>query len=160
MKSLVLCSLVGCAHAAPIAPTKSPATLAFYVGHWSCDGIGYDDKGVVTDRTPLEVRVGAEYDNWLKIDVYDHGKQVTSELLGEDPKGAFHHVWTGDDGTYGSLTAAGWVGNELVLDEDHAGAEKLRMKLIKIDDQHYAHKAEVDKGSGYKLEYDKTCHRV
>ena len=47
-----------------------------------------------------------------------------------------------------------------MLEEDHPGVEKLRMKLIKGDDTHYSHTAEVDNGSGYKLEYEKTCHKV
>lgn len=161
MKQLVLVGLVGCAHATPLAPAKSPASLVFYIGHWSCDGTSYDDNGAVERKWPaLEIRVAAEYDNWLRVDVLDHGKQITSELKGVDDKGVFHHVWTASDGSYGSLTAPGWAGNQLVFDEDHAGAEKTRMTFTKLDDTHYTHKAEVDGGSGYKLGFEKTCHKV
>jgi hypothetical protein len=68
VKQLVLVGLLGCAHATPMAPAKSPASLAFYIGHWSCDGTSYDDKGVVEKKWPaLEIRVAAEYDNWLRV---------------------------------------------------------------------------------------------
>lgn len=144
-----------------MTPAKSPASLAFYIGHWSCDGTDYDDKGAVEKKWPaLEIRVAAEYDNWLRVDVFDHGTQLTSELKGVDDKGVFHHVWTANDGSYGSLTAPGWNGNHLVFDEDHAGTEKTRMTFTKLDATHYTHKAEVDSGSGYKLEFEKTCHKV
>lgn len=157
MKRIVVLTLVGCA--TPSAP-KSPASLAFYIGHWSCEGTSYDN-GAVEKRWPaLEIRVAPEYDNWLRVAVFDHGQQITSELKGVDDKGVFHHVWTANDGSYGSFTAAAWAGNQLVFDDDRAGAEKTRMTFTKLDATHYTHKAEVDSGSGYKLGFEKTCHKV
>jgi hypothetical protein len=155
--------LVGCAHAAPAAVTPAAlAPLAFYVGRWQCAGTEYDAKGAVAKQyAALEIRVAPVYPNWLRIDVYDGGMQVTSELEGIDATGAYHHVWTADDGSYGSLSAKGWTGNQLVFDEDHpAATERTRMTFTKLDATHYTHKAEVDSGHGFQLGFEKTCHKV
>jgi hypothetical protein len=160
----------GCAHSSPQPPAQAqppvqaqpPPALAFYVGHWKCTGTSYDAKGAVEAQFPaLEVAVTPEYTSWLKVVVYDHGKQVTSELKGIDAKGVYHHVFTDDEGGYGSVSSPGWTGNQLVFDEDHPGASgKTRMTFTKLDDAHYTHKAEVDSGAGWKLGFEKTCHKV
>jgi hypothetical protein len=159
----------GCAHTAPPPPVTAPAPLspalaplAFYVGNWKCTATEYDANGAVAKEWPdLGVTVSADYASWLRILVYDHGKQVTSELMGVDDKGHYHHVYTADDGSYGSLTSPGWSGEQLVLDEDHpVPADKSRMTLIKIDDAHYKHTAETDAGKGFKLDVVKSCRRV
>jgi len=168
VKQLVaLAAAAGCAHSSPPPVTAQPsatppAALAFYVGHWQCSGTSYDDKGAVEKQWPaLEVAVTPEFANWLKIVVYDHGKQVTSELKGLDAKGAYHHVFTDDEGGYGSVSSPGWTGNQLVFDEDHPDPSgKTRMTFTKIDDTHYKHTAEVDSGAGWKLGFEKTCHKV
>jgi hypothetical protein len=165
VKQLVaLAAAAGCAHAPQPAPAAAipPAPLAFYVGHWKCEGTSYDAKGAVEKQWPaLEVAVTPEFASWLKIVVYDHGKQVTSELKGIDGKGAYHHVFTDDEGGYGSVSSPGWTGNRLVFDEDHPDPSgKTRMTFTKIDDTHYTHTAEVDTGTGWKLGFEKTCHKV
>jgi hypothetical protein len=164
---LALAVAAGCAHSSPppvaAAPSATPpASLAFYVGHWQCSGTSYDAKGAVEKQWPaLEVAVTPELPHWLKIIVYDHGKQVTSELKGLDGKGAYHHVFADDEGGYGSVTSPGWTGNRLVFDEDHPDPSgKTRMTFTKVDDTHYTHSEEVDSGAGYKLAFEKTCHKV
>lgn len=164
MKQLAALALItGCAHStpAPVAAT-APAPLAFYVGSWKCTATEYDDKGAVAKEWPgLGVTVSADYASWIRIVVYDHGKQVTSELMGIDDKGHYHHVYTADDGSYGSLTSPGWTGDKLILDDDHPDPNgKSRMTLIKIDDTHYKHTAETDTGTGFKLAVEKTCQRA
>ena len=169
MKQLAALVLVsGCAHTVPPSPAATanpPAPLAFYVGHWKCEGTSYDDKGAVEKQWPaLEIAVTPEFASWLKIVVYDHGKQLTSELKGIDGKGAYHHVFTDDAGGYGSLTAPGWSGNQLVFDEDHPDPSgpngRMRMTFTKQDDTHYTHRAETDSGAGWKLGFEKKCHKV
>ncbi|HEY0255722.1 MAG TPA: hypothetical protein VGC41_29535 [Kofleriaceae bacterium] len=164
MKLLGWLVLVGCSHAVPVQHSQQPTTppsLAFYVGHWACDGTSYKPDGSVEKAWDgLEVDVRPEYTSWLRLQVLDHQKVVTSEFKGVDEKGAFHHIWTADDGTYGSLTSAGWTGNRLVFDDDHPGTDKTRMTFTKIDDTHYSHEAEVDHGSGYQREFVKACHKV
>ncbi|CAN5596737.1 hypothetical protein BH11MYX1_BH11MYX1_09310 [soil metagenome] len=171
MKRILLLGLFGCAHAAPspvtpaaVAATKplgtGLASLGFYVGDWSCavtDETGHPDK----DSPVLEIKVAEAYENWLSVEVWDKGKQLTSELKGIDPAGKFHHLWTGNDGSFGSLTSNGWAGNTMVLEEDRPLAtSKTRMTFTKIDDTHYTHLAEVDTGTGWKTEFAKTCHKV
>ncbi|MFT3696949.1 MAG: hypothetical protein QM831_27655 [Kofleriaceae bacterium] len=151
--------LVGCGAATPqpVSVSAAPKGLEFYVGHWGCAGTSYKEDGSVEKQwDALEVRVWPEYTNWLRLQVIDHGKVVTSELKGIDDKGAFHHVWTSDDGTYGSLTAKGWTGNQLVFDEDHPTGDATRMTFTKIDDTHYKHEASVNN----KLEFVKTCRKL
>ena len=170
MKQLAALALAtGCAHTAPPPPVTAPAPLsqalaplAFYVGTWKCTGTEYNETGAVSKQYPdLGVTVTPDYASWLKIAVYDHGKQVTSELKGIDDKGHYHHVFTGDDGSYGSLTSPGWSGNQLVFDEDHPDPSgKTRMTFTKLDATHYTHKAETDTGKGFQLGFEKTCHKV
>jgi hypothetical protein len=165
VKSLALGVLVAChpttAPQRP-APSANLAPLAFYVGTWQCDGTQFDAAGKATEHMALEVRVAPEYESWLRIEVFAAGKQLTSELKGIDAKGTYHHVWTGNDGSFGSLTsAAGWQGAKLVFDEDHPDAEsKTRMTFTKVDDAHYSHEATVDTGTGYHLDFQKVCHKV
>jgi hypothetical protein len=155
VKTFLLVVLVGCAHAvpAPVAALKPvgprAASLAFYVGSWSCSVT--DETGAVAKDYPrLEVVVAPSYANWLSIEVWGKGAKLTSELKGVDDKGVFHHVWTADDGEYGSLT-----------EEDHpAAGSKTRMTFTKLDDTHYTHLAEVDTGAGWKTDFQKTCRKV
>lgn len=171
MKQLAaLAVITGCAHSSPPpiavqSGAQPPAALAFYVGHWQCSGTSYDDKGAVEQQWPaLEVAVTPEFASWIKVVMYDHGKQMTSELKGVDSKGAYHHVFTDHEGGYGSVTSPGWTGNRLVFEEDHpdpSGPDgKLRMTFTKLDDTHYKHVEEVDTGAGWKLGFEKTCHKV
>ena len=44
-------------------------------------------------------------DNWLSVEVFENGHQLTSELKGVDAKGGFHHLWTATDGSSGTLTS-------------------------------------------------------
>ena len=163
-----LTSLSACAHVTPAPSPASPplspalASLDFYVGHWACTGKDYDETGKTTKDYPdLEVRVAPAYDRWITVDVYEHGAHVTSELKGADAENHFHHVWTANDGSHGSLTATGWTGNQMVFEEDHpAAAEKTRMTFTKLDATHYTHRAETDTGGGYKLGFEKTCHKL
>ncbi len=156
---------VGCAHA-PVSrsPALGPSlsTVAFYVGRWQCDGLEYTEQGTVAKTYPkLEIRVAPEFANWLRVEVFDGGEQITSELKGVDPKGVWHHIWAANDGTFGSLTSPGWTGDQLVFEEDHAAPTiRTRMTFIKTDATHYTHKAEVDRGSGFKLDFQKTCHKL
>ncbi len=171
MKRLLLLGLLGCAHTAPTTkPTTagtagttlgpSASSLAFYVGDWSCD-VTTADGTADKDYPVVGVKVAPAYGNWISIVVSGHGEQGTSELMGVDTKGVFHHVWTDSDGNYGTLTSPGWVGDSLVLEEDRpvAGA-KNRMTLKKVDATHYIHLSEMDTGSGFKLDATKTCHKV
>lgn len=166
MKQLAAIALVtGCAHAPPppVAPTATaPAPLAFYVGNWKCTATEYDANGAAGKVWPdLGVTVSPDYANWIRIVVYDAGKQITSELMGIDDKGHYHHVFTDNEGGYGSLTSPGWTGDQLILDEDHPDpANKTRMTLVKIDATHYKHTAQSDTGKGFKLDVEKTCQRV
>lgn len=170
MKPLVLAAVVtGCAHAAAPVPAAAPApalspslaSLAFYVGNWQCEGQAFDDAGKVTQSYALEIRVVPEMPNWMRIGVYDHGTQVTSELKGVSADGHYHHLWTSDDGTSGSLTSTGWDGNKLVFEEDHPiPTEKARMTFTKLDATHYQHEAEVDTGHGFARVFAKSCHKV
>ncbi len=156
---------LGCAHA-PVnrLPALGPSLskVEFYVGRWRCDGLEYDGKGAVTKKYPgLEIRVAPEFANWLRVEVFDGGEQVTSELKGVDPKGVWHHIWAASDGTFGSLTSDGWNADQLVFEEDHpAPTERTRMIFTKVDATHYTHKAEVDRGSGFTLDFEKTCRKV
>ncbi len=140
----------------------SLSKVAFYVGRWRCDGLAYDEQGAVTKNYPgLDIRVAPEFANWLRVEVFDGGQQITSELKGVDPKGVWHHIWASDDGAYGSLTSPGWNGDQLVFDEDHpAPTERTRMTFTKTDATHYTHTAEVDRGNGFRLEFEKTCHKL
>jgi len=166
VKRLLLAGFVGCAHAAtpvttqPVTLGSGLSSLAFYVGTWSCDGT--ENGAPSKDYPVVGVTVAPAYKNWISIEVFDKGAKGTSELMGVDPKGIYHHVWTDDEGGYGTLTSAkGWEGDSLVFDEDHPSAtSRMRMTLKKIDATHYVHLAEVDAGSGYKLEFTKTCHKV
>jgi hypothetical protein len=168
VKQLVaLAAAAGCARSSPppvsAQPSATPpAALAFYVGHWQCSGTSYDDKGAVEKQWPaLEVAVTPELSHWLKVVLYDHGKQITSELKGVDSKGTYHHVFADSEGGYGSVTSPGWTGNRLVFDEDHPDPSgKTRMTFTKLDDTHYKHTEETDTGTGYKLGFEKTCHKV
>lgn len=160
----VLGGLGGCSHAAPAptVPTSAvPPSLAFYIGTWKCDGTGYDEHGAATEHMKLEIRVAPAIDNWLHVDVFEKGKQLTAELKGVDAKGAFHHLWTATDGSSGTLTStAGWKDNALVFEEDHPlPTEKSRMIFAKKDATHYTHRAEVDTGNGYQLIFEKTCQK-
>ena len=156
---------LGCAHA-PVSrvPVISPSlsTVEFYVGRWQCDGRQYDGQGAVTKRYPgLEIRVAPAFANWLRVEVFDGAEQITSELKGVDPKGVWHHIWAANDGTFGSLTSPGWDGDQLVFEEDHpAPAERTRMTFTKTDVTHYTHKAEVDRGSGFTLDFEKSCRKL
>lgn len=163
-----LTCLSACAHVTPAAAPSSAAlapelsSLGFYVGHWACTGHELDERGNVTKDYPdLEVRVAPAYDRWLTVDVYDHGAHVSSELKGVDGANHFHHVWTANDGSYGSLTATGWTGSHMVFDEDHpAATDKTRMTFTKLDATHYTHRAETDTGHGYRLGFEKRCHKL
>lgn len=150
---LLLAAGCGAATPTPAVPTG----LDFYVGHWGCDGTSYKPDGSVDKRwDKLEVQVFREYPRWMRLQVIDRGQIVTSEFKGIDDKGAYHHIWTADDGTYGSLTSKGWVGNQLVFDEDHPSGDATRMTFTKLDDTHYKHEATV----GGKLEFVKTCRKL
>lgn len=148
--------------ATPLAAGLQP--YAFYVGTWQCKGEEYDAAGkVAATDDKLVVRVTPEITNWLRIVVLQKGEPVTSELLGWDPATQwFHHLWTGADGTSGSLTAqGGWHDGSLVFDEDHPGDKSRdRMTMTKIDADHYTHLSETDTGSGFKKDYFKQCARV
>ncbi len=157
--------LVGCGRSTPPAASPVhviPPSLAFYVGTWECDGTGFDEHGVATERMKLEIRVASEIDNWLSVDVFEKGKQLTAELKGVDAKGGFHHLWTSTDGSSGTLSStAGWTNNTLVFDEDHPlPTEKSRMTFSKKDDTHCTHRAEIDTGKGYQLIFEKTCRKA
>lgn len=165
MKRIALGLLVGCSTAPPPRMPASPAPkdLAFYAGKWSCQATVYDDSGKAASQLALEVGVDPDIANWFAIHVSLDGKRVTSELKGFDAKtGLYRHLWTSEDGTAGSLSSRGWTGNQLVFDEDHpVEAEgKTRMTFTKIDDDHYTHRAEIDRGAGYKVQLEKACKRV
>lgn len=157
---LTLIGCAGCAHA-PAAVGPSLSKVEFYVGRWQCEGREYDAQGAVTKTYPkLEIRVAPALASWLRVEVFDGGEQITSELKGVDAKGVCHHIWVANDGSSGSLTSPGWSGDQLVFEEDHpAPSERTRMIFTKIDATHYTHKAEVDRGSGFKLDFEKTCSR-
>ncbi|CAN5770600.1 hypothetical protein BH11MYX3_BH11MYX3_27410 [soil metagenome] len=152
---------LGCAHA-PVERSPALAKVEFYVGRWQCAGLEYDAQGAVTKTYPkLEIRVAPAFASWLRVELFDGGEQTTSELKGVDSKGAWHHIWVANDGASGSLTSPGWNGDRLVFEEDHASpSERTRMIFTKTDATHYTHKAEVDRGSGFKLEFEKTCHKT
>lgn|GEM_PF-3292873 len=169
MKRIFLVGLFGCAHAAApavgrVAPTRTLgpalASLGFYLGDWSCSVT--DENGKVAKDYPiLEIKVAPVYANWFSIEVWDHDTQITSEMKGVDEKGLFHHIWTSGDGAYGSLSSKGWEGARLVFEEDHPDASsKTRMTFTKLDATHYTHLSEVDTGTGWKTEFQKTCHKV
>jgi hypothetical protein len=159
--------VVGCSHAAVTSRATSPAVqpperLGFYVGQWSCEGTEYDEHGAVSGRYHLGVKVAGVLDNWLSVAVFEGDKQLTAELKGYDPtRRMFRHIWTAPDGTSGSLTSKGWDGDRLVFDEEQpAATERTRMTFTKVDDGHYTHRAEVDAGAGFRLQFEKTCKRV
>jgi len=159
----VVLAAVGCGRAAraPDAPVSpSLASLAFYIGDWQCAGTQFDEAGTPTEHLDLAIEVRPALENWFRITVLEHGTPLTSELKGYDPTTkSFHHLWTSRDGSSGSLTStAGWQGNTLVFDEDHAdAASKTRMTFTKLDDTHYTHRAETDTGAGYRLGFEKHC---
>ncbi len=161
MKLAAVLLVCGCAHPAPKVPlSPNLASFAFYVGDWTCDGTQYDATGKATEHLKLAIAVRPDIENWFHIGVLLDGKPLTSELKGYDPASrSWHHLWTSTDGTSGSLTSTtGWQGDAMAFDEDHPDPkERTRMTFTRIDATHYTHRAEVDTGAGYHLDFEKRC---
>jgi hypothetical protein len=168
----IVLTATGCASSAASSPGAAapPSVVApglsrlqFYVGRWACDGTEWDKPGASPTHHKVGVRVAPVLDGtWLSVAVFQGDLQVTTELKGFDASThEFRHLWVTRDGSSGSLTSKGWSGDRLVFDEDHpAPGARSRMTFQRIDDTHFDHRAEIDEGSGYRLEYQKQCHKV
>jgi hypothetical protein len=170
MKAIVSLLVVAAACHAPPAAKPQPSAqlgpglekLAFYVGDWACDGVGYDAQGKPNEHASLIVRVRPAFGSWLEITVWKNGKQLTTELKGwEAETKKFHHIWATPEGAWGSLTSPDWDGDHLVFEDDHPDPKARGRMTFKLgDDTHYTHRAEVDEGAGYRLDYEKTCRKT
>lgn len=156
------------AAAAPATATSRPALvpemkrLSFYVGEWQCRGVSTDVDGTRHEHGALRVSVVPVLDGtWLEVRVSEDGVPATSELKGYDPHAhRFRHVWATGEGQTGSYTSPGWVGNQMVFLEDHpASGRPERTVFTRLGETRYSHRAEVDTGSGYRVEFEKTCSK-
>jgi hypothetical protein len=167
-------AFVGGCHSGTTAPTHPPErtstvalvseleTLRFYLGDWDCDVRVFDEHDKVSQQVKLAVRVRPELaGRWLKINVIESGRAVTSELKGYDAPGKrFRHLWVADTGESGTLSSPGWDGDQMVFVDDPAppGA-KWRMTFVKRSETAYTHRAETDAGSGYRVAFEKSCRK-
>jgi hypothetical protein len=160
---------MGCASSAKSVAKPGSATplvpalqqLGFYLGTWTCSGVQHAADGSIAEKMQLAIVVETAIENWLSVKVFQDGKALTSELKGWNPATKdYHHIWTANDGTFGSFTSSGWDGSKLVFNEDHALADmKTRMTFTKVDDAHFTHTAEVDRGKGFILDFEKSCSK-
>lgn len=155
----------------PSAATPPPAAprprlapemerLSFYVGEWQCRGVSTEESGARHEVPNLRVTVVPVLDGtWLEVRVFEDGVPATSELKGYDRHAhRFRHVWATGEGQTGSYTSPGWVGNQMVFLEDHpTSGRPERTVFTRLGETRYSHRAEVDTGGGYRVEFEKTC---
>ncbi len=163
--ALALGGLVAC-HAEVRAPASAPRLapemqrLGFYVGTWSCRGVATGEDGSRQVYDALRVTVVPVLDgSWLEVRVFDGGVPATSELKGYDREGhRFRHIWAAGEGSSGSSSSPGWEGDHMVFTEDHpANGHRGRAVFTKLGETRYSHRAEVDTGHGYRVEFEKSC---
>ncbi|MGE0868205.1 MAG: hypothetical protein AB7P03_06580 [Kofleriaceae bacterium] len=159
----------------PAAPPTSAASsastplspelerLRFYLGEWSCKVDVYDGGDQVKSTEELAVLVHPVLaGTWLSIEVIENGKKVTSELKGYDATNKrWRHLWVADNGQNGSLSSDGWHGDQMVFLDDPPlpGTKGGRMTFTKISDNDYSHRAETDNGNGFRIDFEKRCHK-
>ena len=169
---LAACHPAATTLATPAAPTSRAARppalapelkmLSFYVGEWQCRGVSTEESGARHEYPNLRVTVAPVLDGtWLEVRVFEGATAATSELKGYDRQAhRYRHVWASGEGQSGSYTSTGWDGDHMVFEADHPPpGRRERAIFTRLSDRRYSHRAEIDTGSGYRVEFEKTCSK-
>lgn len=134
--------------------------LSFYVGEWQCRGVSTEESGARHEVPNLRVTVVPVLDGtWLEVRVFEGATPATSELKGYDRHAhRYRHVWASGEGQSGSYTSTGWDGDHMTFEADHPEpGRRERAIFTRLGETRYSHRAEVDTGGGYRVEFEKTC---
>jgi hypothetical protein len=144
---------------APLPPKGSPLQsdlepLVFYLGDWSC--VGHDPK-FGDWKADVHARSIAE-GHLVSVSMIGPEANLTAEIKGRNQQsGQWFHVWVDRDGARGSFTAEHWDGDSLTSIDDVD--PRHRTIFTKLSDTKYTHRDERDVGSGWELQWEKTCEK-
>ena len=137
-------------------PSPEMASLAFYVGSWTCNGHSVRKN---TDE-PLRVEVHPVLDgHWLSVRVFRGEKQLSDEFKGYDPdRKKFVHLYVDPSGA-GSVASSGWEGDHMTFVSDLPSTPPFRSVFTKLSETSFSHQWQVDSGKGFQTAYNKVCRK-
>jgi Protein of unknown function (DUF1579) len=172
MKSIVpvvlsLVVLSACQHASSAAAPGLQGKLSqldFYVGDWTCHGEEYGESGEVKAKFEATVRVRPVAQRaWLQINYDSSDGSHTLEFKGFDTaKNQWTHVWAASDGTWGSITSQGFMGNSLTFPTIQVDAQGHHIQTVftKLGPTAFSHGDEAVVGESTRPIWKKTCTKV
>lgn len=167
MRWIAAVGLASACGAAPPRPAPPPAlrapldSLAFYVGTWSCRGTTFAAEGQPEEHWTARVEVQPELDGrWLSVQMSGPDRSRTAEHKGYDPATkTWHHVAVTNDGSWATLTSAGWDGATMVFVPDDR-SDPTRTTFTKLGERAYSHAVTRPTEHGDVKIWEKVCTKA